>query len=163
LPPVGLLFMVGVWIAFKDGILYRGMQYKAQKGQHRDAYIVILAWLVILLVPEVLTWEGVPHALRSIGVIPPAMILAAIGADFLYERFVQPHHPSACATGGAANANSPRRYGRWRLCLFAVVLLSIGVAETYRYFIVWAANPATPLYFSRPYVKIGEYLNWEPY
>src|SRR5258708_31237876 len=138
------------------------MQHKTRKGPHRGAYIVILAWLVILLVPEVLTWEGVPHALRSIGVIPPAMILAAIAADFLYERFVHSPYRSASAPGGAMHADSPSGSWRWRQCLFVVVLLSIGVAETYRYFISWAANPVTPLYFSRPYVKIGEYLNSLP-
>ena len=39
----------------------------------------------MLLIPELLSAEGTPHALRAIGVIPPVYIFAAVGADCLWS------------------------------------------------------------------------------
>jgi hypothetical protein len=54
---------------------------------NRFPYILILVWMAIMALPSILTKEGLPHALRAIGMIPPAFILAGIGFEFLWKTF----------------------------------------------------------------------------
>jgi len=76
LAPVGIFFLVGVWIA---AVRARRAGWRA-----REEWL-LLAWFAVLLIPELLSAEGTPHALRAIGVIPPVYIFAALGADFLWS------------------------------------------------------------------------------
>src|SRR3954468_10871673 len=76
LAPVGIFFLVGIWIA---AVRARRTGWRA-----REEWL-LLAWFAVLLIPELLSAEGTPHALRAIGVIPPVYILAAIGGDFLWS------------------------------------------------------------------------------
>jgi hypothetical protein len=49
------------------------------------AAALVLAWFVVMLLPTLLSVEGVPHGLRSVGVIPPLMLLAGLGAESLWR------------------------------------------------------------------------------
>ena len=76
LAPIGIFFLVGIWIAI---VRARRAGWRAREEWW------LLAWFAVLLIPELLSAEGTPHALRAIGVIPPVYIFAAIGADFLWS------------------------------------------------------------------------------
>ena len=45
----------------------------------RTPYLLILVWLPAMMVPNILGARGVPHALRSMGVIPVVYYLPALG------------------------------------------------------------------------------------
>ena len=152
--PVGIFFLVGLWILFRN-ILQKAISPDAKSGprlpyeEHleRRGYNLkaiswfLLAWFGFLLAPELLTWEGIPHALRSIGVIPPVLMLAALGANAAYS------------------ALSHKFF--WR-ALFVGVIAAVAIIEPYRYFGTWAHHINTPYAFSKPYVEIGRYLNSLP-
>ena len=76
LAPVGIFFLVGIWMS---------VAHWCRAGWRADAEWLLFAWFVVLLIPELLSAEGTPHALRAIGVIPPVYIFAGIGADFLWS------------------------------------------------------------------------------
>ena len=76
LAPVGIFFLVGVWLCV--------LRARRAGWRAREEWI-LLAWFFVLLIPELLSAEGTPHALRAIGVIPPVYIFAALGADFLWS------------------------------------------------------------------------------
>jgi 4-amino-4-deoxy-L-arabinose transferase-like glycosyltransferase len=75
LAPVGIFFLAGIVLT---------VVRVRRSGWSARAEWLLLAWFAVLLVPELLSAEGTPHALRAIGVISPVYILAALGADLLW-------------------------------------------------------------------------------
>lgn len=49
-------------------------------------YFLLLMWLGALSLPELLTAEGIPHALRLVGIMPVVYFLVALGVYFILER-----------------------------------------------------------------------------
>ncbi len=76
LGPVGIFFLAGLLVAI--------VRLRREEWQARSEWL-LLAWFVVLLIPELLSAEGTPHALRAIGVIPAVYIFAALGADLLWS------------------------------------------------------------------------------
>lgn len=117
----------------------------------------MLSWLIIMLIPAVISSEGLPHALRSIVAIPPAMIFAALGmnwiitktSDWLYKY----------------STKNPERFKRLSalkkelFALLLVFLLSAAVHSHNQYFFRWSPNPSTAAAFNKNYFELGEYLN----
>jgi hypothetical protein len=110
LAPVGVLFLAGLWM----------VAVRARRGgwHARDEWLFI-SWFVILLLPELVTLEGVPHSLRAIGVAPPTYIFAAFGADRAWQLL------------------APRR--TLQTILLAVVIAAGGY-DLWRYFHDWARH-----------------------
>lgn len=129
--PVGVLFALGAALAVRKTI---------RKGEGKPAAALLLVWLIVLLIPELLTREGTPHALRAIGVIPAVFLLAALGADALWSKLDRK---------------------AWRGAFLAALLLT-GAFEFYRYFGVWAGRPETAGAFTQHLVRIGQHLNALP-
>ncbi len=76
LPPVGILFLLGLALAGKRAL---------QKDPHANGYRWLCAWFAILLVPQIFTLD-VPNSVRVVGAMPPVFIFAGMGADAVYER-----------------------------------------------------------------------------
>lgn len=131
--PVGILFLIGIILSIKK--LWRS-------DPHKIIYWLLLIWFVAMLFPAILTAEGLPHALRTIGVIPVCYIFAGLGAYNLY-KFLE-----------SKKINKP-------LLLAACFLfLAVCVYVQYdKYFIDWAKQPDVEGAFSKNYVDIGNYLN----
>ena len=79
--PVGILFIIGFIVSVKKIFSF----LKEKKYFQLSVYFLIISWLLIMLLPGMLTFEGIPHALRTIGAIPAAYILAAIGGYWVFE------------------------------------------------------------------------------
>ncbi|MBV9669323.1 MAG: glycosyltransferase family 39 protein, partial [Acidobacteriales bacterium] len=109
LAPVALVFLIGIGVSWRRARRFREGSKPA---------VVVLWWLGLLLLPEILSGDAVPHSLRAIGAIPAVFMLAGVGADSVF---------AACRT----------RWLRW--AVIAVVVLS-GLVETYRYFFVWGRS-----------------------
>jgi len=126
--PVGIAFWVGIWIAAKSSAGEKVLGRKVL-----NPFSLPLWWVLIMLLPEELSSEGIPHALRSIGAVPAVMMLSALGFDRLCRRF---------------NADPFRG-------LPLAILTLTAAAEVYRYFGIWATDPATARAFNQDYVAIG--------
>ncbi|HEV2386989.1 MAG TPA: glycosyltransferase family 39 protein [Candidatus Acidoferrales bacterium] len=145
--PVGLLFLVGIAIGIyslerrgRDGI-----QGRTAERVIFPAFPVVLAflWFFLALLPAALSDEGIPHALRSILMLPPAIILATMGGVCLYRWIKNWNRGVAVAAA-------------W------VFLIGAGAAGYRDYFLVWAHNPNVPPAFDAGYVETGREINALP-
>jgi hypothetical protein len=82
---------------------------------------MLLAWFVIMLLPEVLSNEGIPHAMRAFGVILPVYLFAGLGAD---QAFALARRKQIHATA------------------ILLVILGSGIFDQWRYFHDWARHGA---------------------
>ncbi len=139
--PVGILFLIGMFMGLK--ILFK----KTPKEEHSLACVVLFSWLIIAALPVVISNEGIPHALRSLLMIPPVIILAGFGAIWFY-KFVK-------------NDNSVLKTKILNVSIFFFFLLLFFEAY-YTYFIKWGKNYNVQGAFSADYVAIGRELNALP-
>ena len=131
--PVGILFLIGAWVADSEN---------SARMENRFAAAFTLAWIVIAAIPVVLSNEGMPHALRAILMLPPIIILSAWGGITLY-RWLSPKV-------GQVNA------------LAAIFIILLGF-EAYRtYFVLWARNPNVLAAFDASSVSIADTLSKLP-
>ncbi|MCD6550390.1 glycosyltransferase family 39 protein [bacterium] len=139
--PVGITFLIGIGYSIFQNI----KAIKDKNWQEFFLYCFLLSWWFIMLLPGILTYEGIPHALRCIGAIPPVFAFAAIGIFIIAEKL-----------------NFYLREKVPHLILFVAIIV-IGLIFTLvqynRYFIVWGKNKEVRGAFCQRFVEIGNYLN----
>lgn len=145
--PVGMLFVLGILLGLYT--LWMRMRKKELGENFHDLFptfgvTLVFAWMVFGSLPEVISNEGIPHALRSILMIPPTMIFATLGALWLY-RIIKKYW----------NANGSRAIA----VAFLIIVAGFGY---YDYFIAWAGNPNVPGAFAANYAQIGNQINSLP-
>ncbi len=120
----------------------------------------LVAWLIAMSLPVILTSEGLPHALRSIGMIPPVMILAALGVyHFAALVLLWLERKKAQQPG---NERQLRRIQKEFLILLAAALLFIPLATYRTYFFRWAGHPETYFALSTDVFHLGQFLKGLP-
>jgi len=130
--PVGILFLIGIIFSIK----------KLKQG----VYLLLLVWFGAMLLPAILTAEGLPHALRTIGTIPVCYIFAALGGSLVYKFLAKFQHLKKSV-----------------LFLICFLFLFLCVYFTFdKYFFDWAVIPAVKDSFAKNFVEIGEHLNSLP-
>ncbi len=145
---VGIFFAVG--IIFSLIILARCLYQQLKQGAHGDnSFLVhglLLSWFIVFLAPEFLTNEGIPHALRSIGVLPVVYIYSAFFLTKIIGVFLNKSIVSRVAIG-----------------LISVFLLtSIGLMNIYQYHVLWARNPKQADAFYKPLTDLALYIRELP-
>ena len=142
-PLVALFFLAGVITLLKSNF-------------NRVTRTLIGVWLGALMLPAALTRESIPHALRAIGVIPPVMILSALGAERL---------GSFILLWFEKQKSRRQDYGRQLMriqremkILFILVLLVIPLATYRAYFLFWANHEKTYEAFDASSWHLGEFL-----
>jgi hypothetical protein len=102
-----------------------------------------------MLLPTALTNEGVPHALRAIGVIPAVYIFAGIGGWWVYKKFK------------IQNSKFKITFQNSKILkiLIFVFIIWLIVYSYDLYFIQWGKNSEVKGAFTQNYVDIGNYLN----
>ncbi len=133
-----LNFFVG--IMFIWGIVLSLVRWR------KPQYAMLLLLFAALLAPEAVTAEGIPHALRSIGVIPFAVAFAGVGANYLLDAWY-----------GTFPTNSAAR--TLGLSLVGLLLLLTAVQGWRQYFVAWANSPQTYEAYSEDATAIAGYLN----
>jgi len=140
--PVGVLFLIGFGIAL--GKLARRSKTPADPQEscsceaERIAYATLLLWFFFMLLPGILTSEGIPHSLRTLGVIPAVMILAAVGGIFVYDR-LKPRLPKIIF-----------------IIIAVIFIASCAIQGYWQYFIAWAGNIEVQGAFTTYFVDIGQ-------
>jgi hypothetical protein len=134
--PVAILFAVGIGSALAE----------ARRGSF--AHGAMLGWLVITAAPVVLSNDGIPHALRSVLMIPPVFVLAALGAHRTYA-YVSPKLAHKVPTAV-------------QLGLGALIALWLCWQPYHTYFNLWLPNAKVPLAFDAGLVDVAEQINALP-
>ncbi len=137
-PLTGLLFLLGFFVA----AIYIIRPLSPLNGHSKKEktfseiplafHWFVLAWFGAMLAPEFLTAEGLPHALRAIGVLPAVYILAALGLKVVIDKLEQKSllkHPLTIA-------------------LILTVFIYIGLFGALKYHVYWAARAETAAAFN---------------
>ncbi len=145
--PVGVLFIIGLIYSFWE----IKQSIKAKDWQLVLSQSFLLLWLGVMLLPGVLTYEGIPHSLRVIGAIPPVFILSALGGYLVFRQIrqrvrIEPEPLTLAFVG---------------MCLFALIA-SFVLAQYSLYFELWGLNKETAGAFGRNLIQAGNYLNSLP-
>jgi len=149
--PVGILFLIGLILAIKSIIhnskfIIQKSSFGKENYNWKENFAIWLSmlWLALAALPVVISDEGLPHALRSILMIPPIFILAAFAGVWLYN-FLKKY-------------NSKKLLSAICYLLFALLIL-----EAYQqYFVVWAKDKNTAGAFSSDYAEVGRQINALP-
>lgn len=142
--PVGIIFLIGFfWTAIKA---LKASNWRQKQWPTLAVHWTLLTWFFVMLLPTILTNEGTPHALRSIGAMPPVFIFVGLGA-FLILRTIKIFFQKI---------NAP-------LIIFYFLVLTsftaVGWFEFNKYFLDWAKRPEVRGEFTQRYVDIAQYLN----
>lgn len=144
--PVGILFLAGIVIGVVFLLRHWRGKLAVNNGQGFPGVFgtsLILAWLFLGMLPVVTSDEGIPHALRSILMLPPAIMFAALGGKWLY---------------GVASRWTPKG-ARTAAAFFLAAVAAYGY---YEYFVLWAKDSHLPDAFSAEDVRIGREVNALP-
>ena len=101
-----------------------------------------------MLLPGILTLEGIPHSLRTIGAIPPTFIFAGLGGIILWQEIEK--------------RLEIKKHNFLKIIMIGIVLGGLCFLEYCRYFVWWGQNPEVKGAFAKDYVEIGNYLNSLP-
>lgn len=136
---------------FVIGISYVMRQIVKRKNYSTPNYsplaicYLLLTWWISMLLPSIFTNEGLPHALRSIGAIPPSYIFAGLGSWLVINKF--------------KNQNSKTFNFKLSFCILIFsFLISTATAQYYRYFIYWGQAKETQSAFSKNLYDGANYL-----
>jgi len=139
-PIVGIFFLVGLFWAIRR-IVISLKNHRASRLAEIGIFLFLFVWFFALILPSALTVEGIPHALRSIGVIPAAYLFAGIGAYLVYQW--------------AKNKSVPKG-------IFFLLLAAMTFSSFVLYFIVWANSPELKSAFTTRFTDVGAELNALP-
>jgi 4-amino-4-deoxy-L-arabinose transferase-like glycosyltransferase len=146
-PITGLGFFIGmIYIISKIFHLgYLRFRHKV-RDEKLAVYIFLIGWLMTMLIPEFMSAEGIPHALRSIGTMPAVIIIATIPALWILGKADKFGHFFKVST----------------ISLLVMALAFIGIFNTVKYFVFWANNHEQHGAFAENLKNMGLYLNGLP-
>ncbi len=154
--PIGAFFVVGILKS-----IIKMFKKLREHGHPSTLHVLLLSWFAFMLLPSVLTSEGIPHALRSIGALPVVLIFAAEGTWWFFETLIHWYrekdiHPF--------ESPSKKEHEARVIVSAALVILmaGIGFAEYDKYFNKWAKRPEVQDAFSADFVELGKEINRLP-
>ncbi len=141
--PIGILFLLGIAVGFKE--IFKKSNYREKNYQSLFPFYFLFFSFFIMLLPGVLSFEGIPHALRVIGAVPPVFIFAGLGGYQLYNFL-----------------NKKLKNKKFLIVFCFLFLTFLTFSEFNKYFSHWAKNPNVKGAFSSDLAEIGNYLNSLP-
>jgi 4-amino-4-deoxy-L-arabinose transferase-like glycosyltransferase len=162
LPSVwALFFAIGFFISLKE--IFSNLTkrfFSADKFEPTKLLIPAILGQAIfwpMLIPGVLSLEGIPHVLRIIGVIPAIFLLTVLPFEYLRRLYL---HLKA----------SPfyvMKHWRWLIMqtafsVLVVTFILTGVFQVYTYFELWAKNQKTAESFQQDLYLLGLFIKKQP-
>lgn len=142
-PLTGVFFLLGFCYLIYQTVHLLGQRFREKIYDPNLArYAFLLIFFLVMLMPEFLTEEGLPHALRAIGTQAPVFLMATI-VVMLFVNYAKRRYPSA------------------RLALFGLIffmLLGGAVINLTKYFVFFAENPVQMGAFNKNFRNMAEYI-----
>lgn len=142
-PFTGIFFLAGFGYLVYDFVRLTGRRFREKvrdPALARTAFL--LAFFFVMLMPEFLTEEGLPHALRAIGTQAPVFLMATFGILLLMKK--------------AGNAHVGTR-----IALYSLVFLTLffgAMINISKYFVFFANNPEQHGAFNKNYRNMSDYV-----
>lgn len=153
-----VLFALGFGLTLKEIFSTVVGRFKKTKGSRLFCAAVLAQGIFwAMLIPGVLSIEGIPHALRIIGAIPAVFLFISFGIEYLLKLY-------ADLKNSPLLKFKPLRWNILRIALggiLATVVLS-GFSQIYLYFNVWANDPRTDDAFERELFDLGKLVKELP-
>ena len=145
----GIFFLIGIAILLYH-FFYRLYQRIRRKKRSDDfvVSVLLLSWLVVMLLPGLLTYEGLPHALRTIGALPAAILIAVFAVEMIF-RFLDHLKTKEFRIPIAPVARA----------ILIILIIWSGFVAIKTYFIDWASAPEIHPAFSQNFKNMALYLN----
>jgi Dolichyl-phosphate-mannose-protein mannosyltransferase len=165
-PLISPFFAVGLILISLLGIWYFFAPLKRAKYWQ---YFLLTGWFWGMLLPEIATAEGIPHGLRSAGVIAPVFIITA-WAIYEFVQLILKYHKRLWVHVLTYYKNSPRAGDnyfappRQKLVEFffkilAVCFFAALIFQTYFLYFIYAANSPEYFYsFRADLTPVSQYL-----
>lgn len=146
-PLTGLAFLGGIISSIVLLFKSIGKRFKKKKPEPAmNIHVFLLAWFFIMLAPEFMTGEGLPHALRAIGTIVPVMIFSGWFLALVLDKI----------------SSSKSSLRKSLLVGFFLLLGFIGIFNTLKYHVFWANKKETAISFEKSLIDISNYLKVLP-
>lgn len=142
-PLTGIMFLAGfIFSIFKLFQLLGQRFLKKTRNPNLNIYVLLVSWFFFMLVPEFMTSEGLPHALRSIGTLPVVIIFAAMLFNYLIEKM----------------ENLDNLMKKFTYIFAISVFAFIGVFNTIKYHVAWANRLETAQSFEKVLMEVSDYI-----
>ena len=126
-PIVGILFWIGVIIVFCR--------------LNKIEYFLLLMWVGALSLPEILTAEGIPHALRIVGIMPVVFLCIGLALDWIITKV---------------------KLEKFATYIILGLLIISGVFGYYKYFVLFPTKGETGEAYAEDMVAIARDINRAP-
>jgi 4-amino-4-deoxy-L-arabinose transferase-like glycosyltransferase len=146
-PIAGIAFLFG--FVYAVGRLFHLLTIrfiKKVRSERLETYMLLLSWFFVMLVPEFMTAEGNPHALRSIGTLPVVFILATLTFEFFLHKADRYSYIFKKVTTG----------------LIIMMVIAIGIFNSVKYHLVWARQPEVAQSFDKNIMEVSNYIKSQP-
>jgi hypothetical protein len=142
-PIIGVFFLAGFVFSIKMICsLFRDRIHAKTRDVELPVHAFLLITFFVMLAPEFLTNEGLPHALRSIGTQPAVFLLATIPILFLFRKL-------------ARTKSGPKV----ALAIPLILLLTTSALwNTTKYFIFYRNRPEQHASFNENFRNMATYL-----
>lgn len=159
---IGIFFLAGFLRA-----IWKCLRMKRKHGHFSASQSLLLGWFFILLIPSFLSAEGVPHALRSIGVVPVVMIFAAEGIWWFYDKLRDWYAAGDVKheSGHLFHRLAKTRAKEGNILAFIILLVFLSVVGWHQYdqyFNQWAGRSEVKEHFSKDLVDLGAEMDAMP-
>ena len=142
-PFVGAFFLAGFLSVIWQTITLLGRRIReGDRDQRLVTNFFLLGSFFVMLMPEFLTDEGLPHALRSIGTQTPVFLMATLPAFWLGKK-------AFTSQAGA------------RIAFSSLLIIFLGVGAIFnitKYFVFFAHSPSQAGAFNLSYRNMTDYL-----
>lgn len=140
---LGILFVIGLILGLRE--IFKKSNYQNKNYQLLYGFYFLFSTFFVMLFPGILTREGLPHFLRTIGVMPIVYIFTALAFYSIYNWL-----------------NKNQKHKTFFLIAVFLFLLAMGLTEFNKYFGLWAKNPEVPRAYEKGYLDMGNFLNSLP-
>lgn len=147
----GLFFLIGIAVLLFQ--IFYWLYQKIKNKKRSDDFVVatlLLAWLVVMLLPGILSYEGLPHALRTIGALPAAILIATFAVEKIFVltgRLAQKKSKIIATTSAVSQI------------ILIILIVWSGYFSLKNYFVDWASASEIHPAFAQNFKNIALYLN----
>ena len=142
-PLTGIAFLFGIIYVFSKMIHLFIIRFKKKvRDEKLEVYVFLVSLFFVMLIPEVMGYEGNPHALRAIGTMPVVFLFAALTFNYFLTL----------------GKNKSYLYQKLIFSLVILMLLSIGLFNSLKYFVFWPANIKTAQSFEKTMMDAENYI-----